>query len=110
MNEKGLKTGAVLAEDNDEILGVNDRVQLEHLTTVLKRKINTYHMRNGVSIEDMDNTYIYDDVKIGKDTVIYPNTVIRNGVTVGRNCEIGPNVCIKNTAVIEDGKVVDVNC
>ena len=61
-------------------------------------------------MEDMGNTYIYDDVQIRKDTVIYPNTVIRNGVTVGRNCEIGPNICIKNTAVIEDGKVVDVNC
>ena len=67
-------------------------------------------MRNGVSIEYMDNPYIYDDVQIGKDTVIYPNTVIRNGITIGRNCEIGPNICIKNTAVIEDGKVVYVNC
>ena len=110
MNEKGLKTGAVLVEDNDEILGVNDRVQLEHLTSVLKRKINTFHMRNGVTIEDIDNTYIYDDVIIGRDTVVYPNTVIRNGITVGKNCEIGPNVSIKNSVVIADGSVVEENC
>ena len=110
MNEKGLKTGAVLVEDNDEISGVNDRVQLEHLTNILKRKINTFHMRNGVTIEDCDNIYIYDDVEIGRDTVIYPNTVIRNGVTIGRNCELGPNICIKNVSVIPDGSKIEENC
>lgn len=110
MSEKGLKTGAVLVEDNDEILGVNDRVQLEHLTNILKRKINTFHMRNGVTIEDVDNTYIYDDVEIGRYTVIYPNTVIRNWVAIGRNCELGTNVCIKDDVAILAGSVVEENC
>ncbi len=36
--------------------------------------------------------YIYDDVKIGRDTVIHPNTTIKSGVVIGENCEIGPNV------------------
>lgn len=40
-------------------------------------------------------TYIYDDVKIGKDTVIHPNTIIKSGVTIGENCEIGPNAYIR---------------
>ncbi len=29
MNNRGLKTGAVIVEDNTEILGINDRIQLE---------------------------------------------------------------------------------
>lgn len=95
MNDKGLKTGAVIVKDNTEILGVNDRMQLELLTKVLKMRINQYHMQNGVTIEDIDNTYIYDDVEIGVDTVIHPNTTIKNDVQIGENCEIGPNAYIR---------------
>ena len=95
MNKKGLKTGAVTIKDNTEILGVNDRMQLEILTKVLKMRINQEHMKNGVTIEDIDNTYIYDDVKIGVDTVIHPNTTIKGDVIIGEDCEIGPNSYIR---------------
>ncbi len=95
MNDNGLKTGAVIVEDNTEILGVNDRVQLEILTKILRMRINAEHMKNGVTIEDSSTTYIYDDVKIGKDTVIHPNTTIKSDVEIGENCEIGPNSYIR---------------
>ena len=95
MNEKGLKTGAVIVEDNTEILGINDRIQLEMLTKVLQMRINTEHMKKGVTIEDVNSTYIYDDVEIGMDTVIHPNTTIKSGVTIGEDCEIGPNSYIR---------------
>lgn len=102
MNDKGLKTGAVIVEDNTEILGVNDRVQLEILTKVLRMRINAEHMRNGVTIEDSSSTYIYDDVKIGRDTVIHPNTTIKSDVEIGKNCEIGPNSYIREGCRLSD--------
>ena len=95
MNKKGLKTGAVVVEDNTEILGINDRIQLEMLTKVLQMRINTEHMKNGVTIEDVNTTYIYDGVKIGMDTVIHPNTTIKSDVEIGEDCEIGPNAYIR---------------
>lgn len=95
MNDKGLKTGAIIVEDNTEILGVNDRMQLEMLTRILRIRINQEHMKKGVTIEDINNTYIYDDVEIGTDTVIHPNTTIKSGVVIGENCEIGPNSYIR---------------
>ena len=100
MNDDGLKTGAVIVEDNTEILGVNDRSQLELLTRVLRMRINAEHMRNGVTIEDSNSTYIYDDVEIGMDTVIHPNTIIKNNVVIGENCEIGPNSYIRENCNI----------
>jgi bifunctional UDP-N-acetylglucosamine pyrophosphorylase/glucosamine-1-phosphate N-acetyltransferase len=100
MNDKGLKTGAVIVEDNTEILGVNDRAQLELLTRVLRMRINAEHMRNGVTIEDVNSTYIHDNVTIGMDTVIHPNTTIKSGVVIGENCEIGPNAYIREGCVI----------
>ena len=95
MNDKGLKTGAMIVEDNTEILGVNDRVQLEILTRILRLRINAEHMKKGVTIEDINTTYIYDDVEIGQDTVIHPNTTIKSDVKIGANCEIGPNAYIR---------------
>ena len=102
MNDEGLKTGAVIVEDNTEILGVNDRSQLELLTRVLRMRINSEHMKNGVTIEDSNSTYIYDDVEIGMDTVIHPNTIIKNNVVIGSNCEIGPNSYIRENCNIAD--------
>ena len=95
MNNRGLKTGAVIVEDNTEILGINDRIQLGILTKVLQMRINTELMKHGVTIEDTNTTYIYDDVEIGMDTVIHPNTTIKSGVIIGEDCEIGPNSYIR---------------
>lgn len=95
MNNRGLKTGAVIVEDNTEILGINDRIQLGILTKVLQMRINTELMKHGVTIEDTNTTYIYDDVEIGMDTVIHPNTIIKSGVIIGEDCEIGPNSYIR---------------
>ena len=108
MNDKGLKTGAVIVEDDSEILGVNDRMQLEHLTNVLKRRINTEHMKNGVTLIDFNNTYIYDNVQIGKDTIIYPNVVISEGAVIGDNCTIRNNAYIGENVVIKNDTVIDV--
>ena len=95
IGKKGLRTGAVIVEDNTEILGVNDRMQLEMVTKILQYRINNEFMKNGVTIEDIDTTYIYDDVKIGMDTVIHPNTTIKSDVEIGEDCEIGPNSYIR---------------
>lgn len=95
MHDKGLMTGSIVVQDNAEVLGVNDRMDLQILTKALQLRINTEHMKNGVTIEDINNTYIYDDVEIGMDTVIHPNTTIKSGVVIGEDCEIGPNAYIR---------------
>ncbi len=107
INDKGLRTGAFAVEDNTEILGINDRAQLELVTRLLRNRINNYHMRNGVTIEDLYTTYIYDNVKIGKDTIIKPNTTIKEGAVIGEDCIIGPYVYISENAVVPDGTIVD---
>ncbi len=102
MNTKGLNTTGVLVEDNTEILSLNTKVQLEMLTRILRIKINTRLMNNGVTIEDTNTTYIYDDVEIGMDTIIYPNTTIKSGVVIGENCKIGPNAYIREGCKLAD--------
>jgi len=109
LKDKKLKIGALIVEDNTEILGVNDRVQLELLGRILRMRINTMHMLNGVTIDDSDTTYIYEDVKIGRDTVIHPNTTIKSDCVIGEDCEIGPNAYIREKCNLAD-KVKIGNC
>jgi len=110
--KKGLKVGAVKVDDRDEILGINNRVQLSMADGILRKRILTKHMENGVTIVDANNTYIDAGVKIGMDTVIYPGSMIQGQTEIGEDCIIGPSsrivaskiskgVEVKNSVVLE---------
>lgn len=87
---KGETVTAVVAEDPDDVLGVNDLRQLALATEIMRERILLEHLANGVRIEDPGTTFIDHGVRIGRDTRILPCTVIRSGVVIGEDCEIGP--------------------
>lgn len=92
---------AYQTDDFEETLGVNDRVALSQAEKILRKRINTLHMRNGVSIIDPENTYIGTEVEIGSDTIIQPGTIIMGKTTIASDCLIGPNSEIKDCQVGE---------
>jgi bifunctional UDP-N-acetylglucosamine pyrophosphorylase/glucosamine-1-phosphate N-acetyltransferase len=92
---------AYQTEDFEETLGVNDRVALSQAETIMKKRINEAHMRNGVSIIDPNNTYIGVDVEIGADTIIQPGTVLSGKTSIASDCVIGPNSEISDCQVGE---------
>lgn len=87
----GEKVGAVVAADAQEFFGVNSRVQLAQATQIMKQRINQFHMENGVTMVDPDNTYIDADVEIGMDTILLSGCVIEGKTKIGEDCKIGPN-------------------
>ena len=95
----GLKVGAYTTLNSCEISGVNDRVQLADAEKEMRHRINARYALNGVTIIDIDNTYIEDDVVIGQDTVIYPGTTIEKGSVIGKNVLIGQNCRIVNSTI-----------
>lgn len=90
---------AFQTEDFEETLGVNDRVALAEAEKIMKRRINKFHMQNGVSIIDPENTYIEASVTIKEDTVIMPGTILSGNTAIDADCIIGPHTEIKNCAV-----------
>ncbi|MGL6099753.1 MAG: bifunctional UDP-N-acetylglucosamine diphosphorylase/glucosamine-1-phosphate N-acetyltransferase GlmU [Fusobacteriaceae bacterium] len=92
----GKKIGSYLLQDNLEILGVNSKVELAQAESELRRRKNIELMENGAILIDPTNTYIEDNVKIGKDTVIYPGALIQGDTEIGENCEI-----LGNTRIID---------
>lgn len=63
-------------------------------------------MLSGVSIDDINSTYISPDVEIGQDTTIHPNTTILGKSKIGEACEIGPNVVLNNVEIGNEATVI----
>ena len=99
---EGKKAGAYTVSDNDEIRGINDRIQLSEAEEIMHNRIVRYHMLNGVTMHCPDSIYIEDGVEIGKDTEIDRNTEILSGTKIGSNCYIGMGSRLEG-AVIGDG-------
>lgn len=101
----GKKIGGYAISDNDEIRGINDRVQLNEAEKIMQKRINEYHMRNGVTMRNPESVYIEGGVEIGNDTEICQNVTIKSGTKIGSDCVIGSGSML-DRAVIHDG--VDV--
>ncbi len=100
--------GAYVCENNESVLGANDRKQLNNLNTIMRRNINDNLMLNGVDIPCTDGVMIGIDVKIGNETKILPNTIITGNTVIGDNCVIGPNTYIDNSTI--GNSVILDNC
>lgn len=100
LKDKKEKVGA-LVTDYEDTLGVNSRAQLAEVEKVLRKRINKFHLDNGVTLIYPDTTYIGVDVIIGKDTVIYPNNILEGYTKIGESCTILQNSRIKDS-IIED--------
>jgi len=99
LKEKGEVISAYQTHSFEETLGVNDRVALSRAEAIMKKRINEFHMRNGVTIIDPENTYISADAEISRDTVILPGTIIKGKTVIGEDCEIGPHSEIKDCVI-----------
>ncbi len=108
----GGKVGIMQAEDETEFLGINSKLQLGEATRVMKRRINDFHMLNGVTLQDPENTYIGKDVKIGSDTLILPGCYIEGKTEIGSDCIIGPNSritssTVRNCVTVQNSTMID---
>lgn len=117
LKEAGQAVGAFQMDNLDESLGVNDRVALAQANRTMHKRINEYHMRNGVTIVDPESVYIEADVQIGADTVIEPNVYLKGKTVIGednhiyagstiRDSKIGHNVKVRSSE-IEESEVKD---
>ncbi|EGQ80318.1 UDP-N-acetylglucosamine diphosphorylase [Fusobacterium animalis ATCC 51191] len=88
-------------EDSMEIQGVNSKVELALVSKVLRERKNTALMEDGVILIDPATAYIDDEVKIGRDTTIYPNVTLQGNTEIGKNSEI-----LSGTRII-DSKIYD---
>lgn len=105
--EKGLGAGVAAVGDVDEVMGINNRVELAHAEKLLRARTNEYWMREGVTFMAPDNTYVDDDVILGRDVVLYPGCMIQGRTVIGDGCTIGPWARIVDSRIGDNVKVLD---
>ncbi len=105
--KNGYNVGAYTLSQPEEIMGINDRLQLAEAQSIMQKRLAKKHQTEGVTVIDPSNTYFGENVRIGKDTVVYPGCVIYDNVTIGENCIIGPNCTIKNSVIGDSCEVLN---
>ena len=97
----GKKVVAYVMKDENEALGVNDRVALAQATDLMRMRINEQHMRNGVTLVHPRSNYIEVDVEIGADTTVELNVMLKGNTKIGANCFIGANSEIVDSQIAD---------
>lgn len=104
--EKGIEVYAMSCPDPSESMGINSRCDLAEAAEVIRKRINSQLMTNGVTLYDPNNTYIEPSVVIEPDTEILPGCIIQGNTRIASRCVIGPNSHISDSIVEEDSIVM----
>lgn len=99
--QKGYKVEAYPLADEDELIGINTRYELSLAMKYLRDRVVKGLMEKGVTFYDPDSVWISPSVKIGSDTLIYPNVFLEGDTKIGQNCIIYQAVRISDS-IIED--------
>ena len=106
---EGVAVHSVRADNEEEILGVNDRSQLAYLERCYQANVAHKLMSDGVTLRDPKRIDVRGDIQVGTDIVIDINVVFEGRVVLGSNVHIGAN-CVLRDVVVGEGTVILPNC
>lgn len=99
LHSKGFKTSSFLMTNEDEIRGINTKIDLAWAENYKRKEILNRFMLSGVTIIDPAATFISEDTEIGVDTVIHPFSLLEGKNIIGKNCSLGPQIKIKDCEI-----------
>lgn len=113
---RGLKSTVVHAPE-EEVLGINDRLQLAAAEAIVQRRLKRKAMRAGVTFLDPERVHLSFDTSFGRDVTVEPDVFFGPGVTVGEGAvirafshltgaEIGPRSIVGPFARLRPGAVL----
>ena len=101
------KSYSFKVEDDRELQGINNRVQLSECEETIQNLIKEKHMMGGVTFINPSSCTISEESIIGMDVIIEANTHIRGKSKISNNCKIGPNAFIKDTMVNDNCEIIN---
>jgi bifunctional UDP-N-acetylglucosamine pyrophosphorylase/glucosamine-1-phosphate N-acetyltransferase len=97
-------------ETEDEVLGVNNRMQLSHLERVYQYEQATSLMEQGVTLKDPMRFDQRGSIEsLGQDIEIDINVILEGRNSIGNNVKIGANTNIKNSSIGDNVEIL-ANC
>jgi len=117
-SNEGRSVVALMADNELEVEGVNNRRQLAKLERHYQQIQANILMDQGVTLYDPNRLDIRGNVTIEQDVTIDINVIFKGNVSIGtgsyigancilKNCTLGNNVHIKANTVIEDAEIGD---
>ncbi len=104
----GLLVATEQANDEMEVLGANDRIQLAQLERHYQYRAGRRLMAQGVTLLDPARFDLRGEATVGRDVVIDINVILEGHVVIEDNVQIGPNCVIKNST-LRKGAIVKAN-
>jgi bifunctional UDP-N-acetylglucosamine pyrophosphorylase / glucosamine-1-phosphate N-acetyltransferase len=118
----GLQAGVILASE-EEVMGINDRVQLADAEAAMQSRLREQAMRNGATLIAPETVFLSADTEIGRDVTIEPHVVFGPGVVVedgavihsfshlegarvGKGVSVGPFARLRPGATLQEGSRV----
>ena len=85
--------------DQDEITGINDRIQLATLERKYQRAMSDELMKNGVTLADPSRLDIRGNASVASDVEIDINVILEGDVTIEPNVKVGAGCILKNCSI-----------
>lgn len=91
--------------DNDEIIGINDRLNLSLVERIFQQKLASYYLNEGLAICDPARFDVRGKLSHGQDCFVDINVIFEGDVTLGDRVTIGANCHIKNMIIGDDVEI-----
>jgi bifunctional UDP-N-acetylglucosamine pyrophosphorylase/glucosamine-1-phosphate N-acetyltransferase len=101
---------AAISTTEQEMLGVNDRVQLATARRAMRDRIVGHWMREGVTITDPETTWMGVRVTLEPDAVLHQNTQLHGRTHICAHAEVGPDTTLRDTYVGRGATVLKSHC
>jgi bifunctional UDP-N-acetylglucosamine pyrophosphorylase/glucosamine-1-phosphate N-acetyltransferase len=90
---------------HEDVLGINSRVELALVESIMQRRLRDQAMLNGVTMTDPETVWLSHDTKLGRDITIGPNVFFGPQVTVADGVTI-KGFCHFEGCTIAEGAIV----
>jgi len=102
---QGGRQCSVIEGDEEELIGINSRVELALAETIFQDRMREVVMENGATLIDPSSIYFSYDTQIGRDVIIGPNVFFGPGVEICDGAEIRA-FCHIEGAFIENNAII----
>lgn len=104
LDSDNLNIDSIYSQYIEDFYLVETKAQYNYAYSVLRDRINNFHLNNGVEIISPDKTYIEPFVDISDGVIIYPNNSLKG------YSQISSNVILKENNVIDNSKIGSNSC
>jgi bifunctional UDP-N-acetylglucosamine pyrophosphorylase/glucosamine-1-phosphate N-acetyltransferase len=95
----GCRVHTSVCEDEQEVAGINNRLQLAELERHYQQRETTKLLLAGVTLRDPARVDLRGNISIAQDVEIDVNVILEGKVTIATGVLIGPNCILKNCTV-----------